>query len=82
MAPGTTWYSRTASTVGMPSLATALKICFSDFGAMPVRSLTSRRKAWSFGMNAVSGTVPSVRTLTLLFGFAASTASTAWVTMS
>ena len=61
----------------MPSLATALKICFSDLGAMPVRSFTSRRKAWSFGMNAVSATVPSVSTLTLLLGLAASTASTA-----
>src|SRR3954466_4116667 len=79
---GTTWYSRTFSTDGMPRLATALKTSASDFGDVPVRSLTSFRKALSLGMNAVSRTLPLPRTPTAEFGFAVSTALTAAVRMS
>ncbi len=38
--------------------------------------------AWSFGMKAVSAVLPSARTFTAESGLAASTASTALVTMS
>ena len=44
--------------------ASRLKMSRSDPFHVPVRSPASRRKASSFGRNAVSGSEPSARTLT------------------
>src|SRR5919107_3448059 len=67
-------------------MPTAPAICFrtpcSVRSHRCVRSYARSWKARSFGMNAVSGTVPSASTATGLPGFAASTAAIAWSTMS
>ena len=60
----------------------AENVLASVVGHFPVRSRASTWKARSFGMKAVSATLPSVSRPTGLVGLASSTASTASVTMS
>ena len=57
--------------------ATALNAAASVVEFFPVKAFTSLMKAPSFGINAVSATLPSVKTLTEDFGLAFNTASTA-----
>ncbi len=68
--------------MSIPSEATAVNTFFSLRYDVPVRSLTSSRKARSVGRKAVTGVLPSASTFTALFGLALSTACTALSTMS
>ena len=68
--------------VSMPTPARALKTPFSVVYRVPVSWVASLRNDQSFGMKAVTGTLPLVSTATGLFGLALITASAASVTMS